>query len=222
MSLPTANPDIAAEKQRLREQVRAARAALDAMRPGDAAARSARLCEHLLHAPFFYAARLIMAFDPMLPGEPDIRPVLQRALELGKRLCIPRIEWATKTMTPVLVTNLESDLVPIPVSSRPNPRSAAGSGGGLRHPREGLPAAPLAELDAVLVPGLAFDSAGNRLGRGQGFYDRFLAHEDLLSGGATTCGIAFASAILPHVPHTPLDFPVDAVATEERILSLGS
>jgi len=75
------------------------------------------------------------------------------------------------------------------------------------------------ELDLVLVPARAFDRKnGNRLGRGKGYYDRLL---ERLSPRAFKCGIAFDCQILPTLPISPHDVPVDAVVTESGILRAG-
>lgn len=64
------------------------------------------------------------------------------------------------------------------------------------------------DIDLVIVPGLAFDILGNRLGRGKGFYDRFLRRVPLR---VATVGLAFDFQILPRVPVTPNDFRIDQV-----------
>jgi 5-formyltetrahydrofolate cyclo-ligase len=68
-----------------------------------------------------------------------------------------------------------------------------------------------ADFSAILVPGEAFSPAGDRLGKGGGYYDRFLAHTP-----ATTprIGVAFSIQILPAIPTDPHDHPVDWLATE--------
>ncbi len=71
-------------------------------------------------------------------------------------------------------------------------------------------------FDVLLVPGLAFDANGGRLGRGAGFYDRFLP---LLLPKTRLFGIAFDAQIVNRVPTTPLDFAVDAVVTPTQILT---
>ncbi len=92
--------------------------------------------------------------------------------------------------------------VPGPYGIR-EPLSAPGDG-GVR-----------AGFDIVVVPGLAFDSAGRRLGRGYGYYDRFLA---ALGGTSLSVGLAFSWQLVPEVPVDAWDVPVDAVVTEEGVI----
>lgn len=70
-------------------------------------------------------------------------------------------------------------------------------------------------FDLVVVPGLAFDASGWRLGRGHGFYDRFLSG---LDGSPLTVGLAFSWQIVPEVPVEAWDVPVDAVVTEDAVV----
>ncbi|MBI5574982.1 MAG: 5-formyltetrahydrofolate cyclo-ligase [Deltaproteobacteria bacterium] len=70
-------------------------------------------------------------------------------------------------------------------------------------------------LDLVVVPGVAFDPMGRRLGKGYGYYDRFLSG---LAGSAVTVGLAFSRQVVPEVPVDPWDVPVDAVVTEDGVI----
>lgn len=69
-------------------------------------------------------------------------------------------------------------------------------------------------FDLVVVPGMAFDPAGRRLGKGYGYYDRFLAE---LAGRVDTVGLAFSWQLVPEVPAEPWDVPVDVVVTDEGV-----
>lgn len=69
-------------------------------------------------------------------------------------------------------------------------------------------------FDLVVVPGLAFDARGNRLGRGAGYYDRFLARPV----SKEVVGLAFSWQIVSEVPHDPWDVPMDGVVTEEGVI----
>ncbi|HEU5359714.1 MAG TPA: 5-formyltetrahydrofolate cyclo-ligase [Candidatus Deferrimicrobiaceae bacterium] len=73
-------------------------------------------------------------------------------------------------------------------------------------------------FNLVVVPGLAFDAAGRRLGRGHGYYDRFLFG---LGGTAVAVGLAFSWQLVPEVPVDAWDVPVDAVVTENGVVGRG-
>jgi 5-formyltetrahydrofolate cyclo-ligase len=82
---------------------------------------------------------------------------------------------------------------------------------GIREPDESCPLIELKRLDLVFVPGVAFDLAGRRLGRGKGFYDQLLK---LVRG--TTVGVAFDEQIVSEVPTGPDDVPVNCILTPTR------
>ncbi|MDR2705154.1 MAG: 5-formyltetrahydrofolate cyclo-ligase [Planctomycetaceae bacterium] len=71
------------------------------------------------------------------------------------------------------------------------------------------------QLDVVLVPGFAFDKSGNRLGRGKGYYDRFLSQ---FTSETLLIGLAFECQIVEQVPVDVWDCPVSIVVTEKRII----
>jgi 5-formyltetrahydrofolate cyclo-ligase len=101
-------------------------------------------------------------------------------------------------MVPVAVTSLDEGIAP--------------GRHGLREPVGGTVIDPK-DLGVVIVPGLAFDERGNRLGRGGGFYDRFLA-----TTPAFRIGVCFEVQLASSVPAGPLDVPMDAVVTERRVI----
>lgn len=76
----------------------------------------------------------------------------------------------------------------------------------------------LEQIDVILVPGLAFDCFGNRLGRGKGYYDRFLRR---LPYDVVTIGLALDEMIRDHIPHDENDCPVKMVVTECRVIETG-
>lgn len=87
---------------------------------------------------------------------------------------------------------------------------------GVTEPSPSSPTVAADELSGVLVPGLAFDREGRRLGRGQGFYDRTLSGFTGLS-----VGVAYAIQLIAEVPADALDVPVRAVVTEESVFWRG-
>ena len=172
------------DKAALRKQLREHPPAID----------HAGICETLLSCDLLQNAGRIMAYYP-LPGEVNILPVLSHILSAGKTLLLPRCEDRVQ-MTARRISAL-SQLVP-----------------GAYHIPEPSPDAPIfpsEQLDLILVPGTAFDQWGHRLGKGMGYYDRFL------SGlGAFTIGVC--GALLPQIPTDPHDFSMDAVATAAEMI----
>ncbi|WP_455502478.1 5-formyltetrahydrofolate cyclo-ligase [Gemmiger sp.] len=119
------------------------------------------MAEMLFAMPQWQSADTVLAFAAM-PDEPDTDLILRRALAEGKRLLLPRV-----------LTRTEMDWVEIPDLSLLRPGAY-----GISEPPVGLPAADPAGYAAplALVPCLAASRDGVRLGRGGGYYDRFLAH----------------------------------------------
>jgi 5-formyltetrahydrofolate cyclo-ligase len=161
---------------------------------------SARACANLIVMPEFIAARGVMVFIP-IAGEIDARPAARAALTAGKVVAVPEVGWDSGTLIP---------------------RRAASVDAGLVVRRHGVPEAPAAwepvpveGLDVVLVPGLAFDEAGRRLGRGGGFYDRFLSQ---IPARVRRIGLAMEAQVLPEIPVGPHDARVDAVVLPSRVV----
>lgn len=148
----------------------------------------------------------VMLYAPILTiGEVDITPFADELVRRGVPICVPRLDWPTRTMMPVRIANLSTDLVPDLVNQRL----------GLRAPKTDAPEVPLDQLAAVIVPGLAFDRRGGRLGRGAGFYDRFIARLD--RPAVRVIGVCFEAQLVERAPTEPHDARMDAVVTENGI-----
>jgi len=179
------------EKEEARRLVRQA---VHRLTPAERRAASERICRALLDLPELRAAATIMAYLPM-PDELDTRPFVRALLATGRRLYLPRTETGARRMYPVRLISLE--------------RLRKGDY-GILEPDDDETCSP-ADLDFVLVPGRAFDRSGHRLGRGAGYYDRFMSDPTF---HAVRCGAAFACQVLEEVPHAPHDLPVDLLVTE--------
>lgn len=187
---------IAQNKARVRAEVRR-RVAM--MTQAERARASAEATERFLSLPAVARARTLLAYWP-LPDEVDVRDLCRRWLESGRRLAGVRADWASRTLEGAWVTDLESGW-------GPGPR-------GVRQPVSEAPRAERADIDLVLVPGVAFDESCRRLGRGAGFYDRLLALEDW---PAPRVALAFEAQLMDQLPVEEHDRPVDAVVTESRV-----
>ena len=150
-------PSIAEAKRAARA---AAKARLRALGPDALRAAGAAIAAQLFARPEWRQADTVFCFVP-LPTEPDVTPVLARALAEGKRLCLPRMLGGGR-MELVQAADL--------AALRPNAY-------GIREPASGPVLAPaaLGPNALALAPCLAASKDGVRLGRGGGYYDRFLA-----------------------------------------------
>jgi 5-formyltetrahydrofolate cyclo-ligase len=153
------------------------------------------LCRNIQEHPWFREAETVMAFAA-LGGEPDLDPVLSEILRLGKTLVLPRC-GKKGHMTAHRVWDL-SEL-----------RSGAY---GIREPAEDAPVVPNHEIQLILVPGVAFDKQGGRLGRGAGYYDRFLENYH-----GRAMGVCYETA-LTKIPMEPWDRPMDGVTTDHNTI----
>jgi len=88
---------------------------------------------------------------------------------------------------------------------------------GILEPRDGQFCFP-GMIDLLFIPGLAFDRRGGRLGRGKGYYDRFLARAGLLRPDLIKVGLAFSEQLAAAVPRDEQDVPMDLLVTEEEVI----
>ncbi|HEX7653735.1 MAG TPA: 5-formyltetrahydrofolate cyclo-ligase, partial [Verrucomicrobiae bacterium] len=142
-------------KTALREQMRQA---LDRITPTVRQVESMDLCARL--EPQLQSAHTILFYAP-LADELDVWPLLEKFAAARKICALPAFNPASQTYTARIVFNPAQDV-------------ATGKF-GVREPALSCPSIELNQFDLVLVPGMAFDPQGYRLGRGRGFYDRILA-----------------------------------------------
>jgi 5-formyltetrahydrofolate cyclo-ligase len=199
---PEKLPRISGLKEALRRQMRTA---LRAITEEERARASLKICRAVVMLPPFRDAQTIAFFAP-LPTEPDLHPLAEEAWAKGKRVVfplmsrdgdVPRLDWHA-------ATNWDDLVVAGPFGIRePDPA---------RCPR----VAP-EELDCILVPGVAFDAHGARLGRGGGYYDVALAALDI---GTPRIGLMFARQQAPEIPRDAHDQMLTCVVTESGVLQM--
>ena len=186
-------------KLALRQRTLAAR---DSLPPEARAAASDAIFARVLAIPEYTNARAVLLTFPFR-SEWDTLPLVRAALEDGKTVAIPRVDVKTRMLDLHSITEPDRD---VGAGHRGVPEP------GLHCPRIGH-----AAIDFVLVPGVAFDAQGRRLGYGGGFYDRLLP---LLPPQVARVAGAFDLQIVDRVPAAPHDIAVDTIVTESRTLAV--
>ena len=148
----------------------------------------------MLSSPEYGEADAIFAFYPV-KGEIDIRPLLKKALDEKKALLLPRVEGKIMTFQASIV-QLTKSVWNLINGESPNPGPDATVCRGKEYSRA-----------LMLVPGVAFTVRGKRLGRGGGFYDRYLTE----NGDFILAGTAFPCQIVVDLPVEPHDVRMDRV-----------
>ncbi|MDR3592938.1 MAG: 5-formyltetrahydrofolate cyclo-ligase [Negativicutes bacterium] len=189
-----------AAKQRLRREMLQRRRALS---PAAVAAGSDRIAGCLQTWPPYLAATTVMFYLAM-PDEPQTDLMINDAIQRGKQVCVPLLTPKYGEMTAARIESL-ADLVTGRLGLRmPDPASAR-----MIEP---------ADIDLVVVPGVAFDAAGNRLGMGAGYYDRFLVE----NRHGTYLGLAWSFQLTEKLPSDEHDISMHYLLTEGGFLSCGA
>ncbi len=157
------------------------------------------IAPHLLTDPAIADATTLLAYAAFTP-ELSLDPFIRAALPMGLHIAIPTIDWARKSMSARRIANLDDDLV----TGRYD----------IRVPRDGCALVEPEQIDVIILPGLAFDRAGNRLGRGAGFYDRYISALKDSGHNPTLIGVCHHAQIVESVPTEQHDHRVDRVITE--------
>ena len=134
--------------------------------------------------------------------ELDVWPLVLEALSFGKMVSLPRYLPGNRIYEAAMITDLGKDL-------------RAGKL-AIREPEDHCVAISLKQLDLILVPGVAFDRDGRRLGRGKGFYDRLLSPVTGIK-----CGVGFDFQVREQLPEEPHDVRLDCIMTPTRWLIAG-
>jgi 5-formyltetrahydrofolate cyclo-ligase len=153
-------------------------------------------------ATYRYAHTLLMYYP--LKNEIDIRELIEKALAAGKRVALPRCEANTSTMHFHYISSLD-ELVP--------------GRFGIMEPSTD---AELFTLDSlcgpctVIIPALAYDKSGYRLGYGKGFYDRYFS-----TPAVSSVGLIYSDFLVDKLPHGRYDIAVDLLVSEKEVKIVG-
>jgi 5-formyltetrahydrofolate cyclo-ligase len=188
-------------KQALRGRMQAVRDALDET----ARARlSQAIAARIAALPAFVAARTVLLTLPYR-SEWDTRPLARAVIAAHRRLVLPRVDRAERVLALHAIADLERDVEPGYL--------------GIPEPRASCDVVAPHGVDFVVVPGVAFDGQGRRLGYGGGFYDRLLPQ---LRADVTLVAGAFDEQVVDAVPSASHDACVPLVLTPTRMLATGA
>ena len=182
------------KKRELRREFSARRNAISA---ADKAVFDAEICDNIRSLPIFRETESVAAFIP-LGAEPDLSPLFS-----GKRLFLPRFNTQQGVYEMVAIEDIKRDLLPGKY--------------GIPEPLPALTAADpefLASRVLFLVPAVACDRSGNRMGRGGGYYDRLLSGVKL-PAVATIYSCQLTANTLPGTAH---DIPMGMIVTEKEVV----
>lgn len=157
--------------------------------------QSGEILERLMAHPRFKSARMVLAYAAT-DGEVETRPFLEEALRQGKKVYLPRVIDPARKEFAAIEIKSPDELAP-------------GSYGILEPPIDPERIGRPEDLDLIVVPGIGFDRTGGRLGRGEGYFDRFLAK----AKRAYKMGLAYECQMVDQVPRETNDIRVDEVLT---------
>ncbi len=181
------------QKMELRARMHAALADVS---PTVRMAASIELCDRLKTQ--MPSANTILFFAP-LADELDVWPLMEESIALGVTCALPFFDAEKNIYGARQIQNPATEII-------------AGKF-GVREPSSNCVEIPFEKFNLVLVPGMAFDVQGNRLGRGRGFYDRLL-----VAVGGIKCGVCYDGQLFPEIPTESHDAKVDFILTPSKLV----
>jgi 5-formyltetrahydrofolate cyclo-ligase len=190
--------DLKERKSEIRRKTSAKREALsDKAR----AQKSQAIMESLFEFANFREARTVL-FYMNSASEVATEGMIRRALQHEKFVALPWVDKKEERIIPMKIDDLDSDVKP--------------GYGGIREPiPHQCKVIPVESIDLAIIPGIAFDERGGRIGHGTGFYDRFIPHLDVTT---RKVALAFECQIVSQIPMEPHDRYTDIIITEKRVI----
>ncbi|HQT44968.1 MAG TPA: 5-formyltetrahydrofolate cyclo-ligase [Candidatus Micrarchaeota archaeon] len=184
-------------KKEIRESVSARRNALS---DEDVILASTSIIENLQSSFMYKKARTVL-FYCSIRGEVYTHGAISAALKGGKIVALPKTNTGARELNLYKIRSL-SDL-------------AKGAYGVLEPVPDHLHKIGITDIDLVIVPGVAFDKEGNRIGLGLGYYDRLLPG---VAGLGRICALAYSFQIVEKIPHDAHDIPMDCIFCEDHVI----
>jgi 5-formyltetrahydrofolate cyclo-ligase len=195
---PDGLPHVTLTKRHWRRTIIAAITALD---PVDRREQEQSLVDGFSQLPGWQGAGTVLLYVSAFPEEIRTAPFLSMAYQAGKRVILPRVDRSERRLRLHPVSDPEHELAPGVL--------------GILEPQAGLSEVSPYSVDWALVPGVAFDDRGYRLGRGAGHYDRLLPQ---MRSDCVCWALCLTCQLVPCLPVEPHDVPVDGVTSPDRTI----
>ncbi|MFN3966409.1 MAG: 5-formyltetrahydrofolate cyclo-ligase [Endomicrobiia bacterium] len=183
------------EKNQLRKKILKLRNSISKKEWGK---RSERIYKNILKLDEFLKAKTVMLFASF-GSEPDTKKIIIESLKMKKRVVLPKVDTKKNILKPMEIKNYYRDLKP--------------GFHNILEPVEKAKVINEKDIDIVIVPGVVFDSKGNRIGYGKGYYDNFLKKIPLKK----RIGLSFECQIVKRLPHRKKDLAVSKLITEKGV-----
>ena len=165
--------------------------------------KSLVIARALRRLPAYKKAGTVLCYAA-IPGEVETRSILEKALADGKRVAVPVTLTASKRLIAAEISHVGRDLVAFGPFQIPEPH------------KKKIRRLPVSAIDLILVPGIAFDRRGGRLGRGGGYFDRFLSR---VQSRVRRVGLAFQFQVTEALPLEAHDQRVSFIVTEKEVIA---
>lgn len=191
-------------KKAVREKIKKIRSELSK----EVLLKSVKIQKRLFSLPEFEQAKIV-SFYVAKENEVQTEQMIKDAIRMGKRVLVPITDKQSGRLVFSELRDYDAEL-------------ELGAFGVLEPKPEYRRIVSPAETEVIVVPGVAFDTYGHRLGHGKGYYDRFLREVFSAKSNVPSVGLAFEFQILKECPHTHGDVPVYKIVTEKRVISSRS
>ncbi len=192
------NESLQADKKKMREVILRQR---DAMSPSARTSTSRVILEKICALPQYGNAKVVLTYMGF-GTEIETQPFFERVIADGKIVVLPRVDRASQT----LILHSARGMSELMTSKY-----------GILEPGTDAPIVAVTSVDFVLMPGVAFDRNGNRLGYGRGYYDKLMSTANPALAGVAA---GFSCQIVDKVPIGPHDKKVDCIITENEIIKI--
>jgi len=164
--------------------------------------KSKKIERNLFLFPLFKKAKVVL-FYLALKDEVQTREMIKKSLKKGKTVLIPFVNFKEREILPSELKDYDKELI-------------RGKWNILKPAKDFYRPFSLNLINLIIVPGIAFDRKGNRIGFGKGFYDRFLGK---LSSKINLISLAFELQLVGAVPTQSYDIPMNYIITEKEIIN---